>query len=237
MSTSVEAFLEMLAAERGAAANTLAAYRRDLVGAEEALGDLAKASRAAVESLANCWRDLAPSSVARKTSTLRQYFAFALDEGWRSDDPSPALPKPAVKRSLPKVLSHDDIDKLFARAELEAQSEKPLAIRQLALLEMLYGSGLRASELVSLPVSAAPRDTPFLTVMGKGGQARMVPVSDRAPILIPPALARMCCAMHSPRICWRAEPICAFFKRCLVMPILRQHRFTPTLMLRGLWSS
>jgi len=180
MSTSVEAFLEMLAAERGAAANTLAAYRRDLVGAEEALGDLAKASRAAVESLANCWRDLAPSSVARKTSTLRQYFAFALDEGWRSDDPSPALPKPAVKRSLPKVLSHDDIDKLFARAELEAQSEKPLAIRQLALLEMLYGSGLRASELVSLPVSAAPRDTPFLTVMGKGGQARMVPVSDRA---------------------------------------------------------
>ncbi len=180
MSASVEAFLEMLAAERGAAANTLAAYRRDLEGAEEALGDLANASRDAVESLSAQWRDLAPSSVARKTSSLRQFFGFALDEGWRSDDPSAALPKPALKRSLPKILSHEDIDAFFARAELEAQSGKPLALRQLALLEMLYGSGLRASELVSLPISAVPRDTPFLTVMGKGGQARMVPVSDRA---------------------------------------------------------
>lgn len=180
MSAAVEAFLDMLAAERGAAANTLAAYRRDLEGAEEAIGDLAQVDRNAVARLAGAWSGLAPSSVARKSSALRQFFGFAQDERWREDDPSGALPRPATRRPLPKLLSHEAVDALFARAELEAASDKPAAIRQLALLEMLYGSGLRATELVSLPVSAVPRDAPLLTVMGKGGQARMVPVSDRA---------------------------------------------------------
>ena len=180
MSAASEAFLDILAAERGAAINTLAAYRRDLQGSEDLIGDLAKASRADVQKLAAAWSGLAPSTVARKSSALRQFFGFAVDEGWRSDDPSNALPKPRARRPLPKILSHDDIDKLFNRAELEAGSGKPAAVRQLALLELLYGSGLRASELVSLPVSAVPRDAPLLTVMGKGGQARMVPVSERA---------------------------------------------------------
>ena len=180
MGAASEAFLDMLAAERGAAINTLAAYRRDLQGSEDLIGDLAKASRADVQKLAAAWSGLAPSTVARKSSALRQFFGFAVDEGWRSDDPSNALPKPRARRPLPKILSHDDIDKLFNRAELEAGSGKPAAVRQLALLELLYGSGLRASELVSLPVSAVPRDAPLLTVMGKGGQARMVPVSERA---------------------------------------------------------
>ncbi|NBS22769.1 MAG: tyrosine recombinase [Altererythrobacter sp.] len=180
MSAASEAFLDMLAAERGAAINTLAAYRRDLQGSEDLIGDLVKASRADVQKLAAAWSGLAPSTVARKSSALRQFFGFAVDEGWRSDDPSNALPKPRARRPLPKILSHDDIDKLFNRAELEAGSGKPAAVRQLALLELLYGSGLRASELVSLPVSAVPRDAPLLTVMGKGGQARMVPVSERA---------------------------------------------------------
>ena len=180
MAAALEAFLDYLAAQRGAAANTLAAYRRDLEGAQEALGDLQKASRDDVARLPAIWRDLAPSSVARKSSALRQFFGFAVDEGWRSDDPSSALPKPATRRPLPKILSHDDIEKLFARAELEAVSGKPTSLRQLALLEMLYGSGLRATELVSLPINAVPRDAPFLTVTGKGGVARMVPVSDRA---------------------------------------------------------
>lgn len=180
MSAAVEAFLDMLAAERGAAANTIAAYRRDLEGAEEAVGDLAVADRDAVARLAGAWAGLASSSVARKSSALRQFFGFAVDERWRTDDPSGALPRPAARRPLPKLLSHDAIDTLFARAELEADSGKPMAIRMLALLEMLYGSGLRATELVSLPLSAVPRDAPLLTVMGKGGQARMVPVSDRA---------------------------------------------------------
>ncbi|WP_427969614.1 tyrosine recombinase [Altererythrobacter sp.] len=180
MSAAVEAFLDMLAAERGAAANTIAAYRRDLDGAEAEIGDLSSASRESVARLAGAWASLAPSTVARKSSALRQFFGFALDEGWRQDDPSGALPRPSARRPLPKVLSHDAVDRLFERAELEAESGKPNAVRQLALLEMLYGSGLRATELVSLPVSAVPRDAPMLTVMGKGGQARMVPVSDRA---------------------------------------------------------
>ena len=180
MSKSIQAFLDMLAAERGAAINTLAAYRRDLEGAEELIGDLAFATKDAVAKLAGAWSGLAPSTVARKSSALRQFFGFAVDEGWRSDDPSTALPKPRSRRPLPKILSHEDVDKLFDRAELEAASGKSTSIRQLALLELLYGSGLRASELVSLPLSAVPRDAPLLTVMGKGGQARMVPVSERA---------------------------------------------------------
>lgn len=180
MSAATQAFLDMLAAERGAAANTLAAYRRDLEGAEEAIGDLASAERAAVAKLASKWAALAPSTVARKSSALRQFFGFAVDEGWRRDDPSGALPKPSARRPLPKILSHTQVEQLFVRAELEASSGKPDAVRQLALLELLYGSGLRATELVSLPLNAVPRDAPLLTVMGKGGQVRMVPVSERA---------------------------------------------------------
>ncbi|MFL0671155.1 MAG: tyrosine recombinase [Erythrobacter sp.] len=180
MSAATQAFLDMLAAERGAAANTLAAYARDLAGAEAAIGDLAAATRSDVARLAGEWASLAPASVARKTSALRQFFGFALDEGWRSDDPSGALPAPRTRRPLPKVMSHGDIAALFDRAELEASGGKAEAVRLLALVELLYGSGLRASELVSLPASAVPRDAPFLTVTGKGGQARMVPVGERA---------------------------------------------------------
>lgn len=170
----------MLAAERGAAANTLAAYRRDLESAEEAIGDLATAPRAKLSQLGGVWADLAPASVARKASALRQFYGFLVDEGQREDDPSSALPRPVTKRPLPKLLSHADIEKLFEQAELEAQSENAANLRTLALLELLYGSGLRATELVSLPMAAVPRDAPFLTVTGKGGQARMVPVSRRA---------------------------------------------------------
>ncbi|MEM6476360.1 MAG: tyrosine recombinase [Pseudomonadota bacterium] len=180
MSASTQAFLDMLAAERGAAANTLAAYTRDLAGAEDAIGDLAKATRAQVAKLSQEWAAFAPATAARKASALRQYFGFAQDEGWREDDPSGALPKPRTRRPLPKVLSHTQVDALFERAEVEALGGKPAAIRQLALLELLYGSGLRATELVGLPLSSVPRDAPLLTVMGKGGQARMVPVSERA---------------------------------------------------------
>ncbi len=180
MSVATDAFLDMLAAERGASANTLAAYRRDLEGAEDAIGDLAKASRDAVARLSAVWSGFAPSTVQRKSSALRQFFGFALEENWRKDDPSGALPKPKARRPLPKVLSHEEIERLFERAEDEAASDRPAAVRMLALLELLYGSGLRATELVSLPLSAVPRDAPFVTVTGKGGQARMVPVSERA---------------------------------------------------------
>ena len=179
-SPAIDDFLAMLAAERGAAANTLAAYRRDLEGAAELIGDPALADSATLGKLAGAWAGLAPSSVARKSSALRQFYGFLVDEGVREDDPSAALPRPATRRPLPKILSHGDVEALFARAELEAAAESPPAVRMLALLELLYGSGLRATELVSLPLSAVPRDAPLLTVTGKGGVARMVPVSGAA---------------------------------------------------------
>lgn len=180
MADLIDAFLAMLAAERGAAANTLAAYRRDLEGAEELIGDVAGAGRDDLARLGKGWADLAPSTVARKASALRQFYGFLLDEGLRDDDPSPALPRPAARRPLPKILSHAEVEALFARAELEAQSVRADTLRLLALLELLYGSGLRATELVSLPFASVPRDAPFLTISGKGGQQRMVPVSGRA---------------------------------------------------------
>lgn len=176
----IDSFLAMLAAERGAAANTLLAYRRDLEGAEDLIGNLAAADGSDLARLGAAWSELAPSSLARKASALRQFFGFLVDEGVRADDPSPALPRAVTRRPLPKILSHDQISMLFETAELEASGGKPAAVRLLALLEMLYGSGLRATELVSLPLSSVPRDAPFLTVTGKGGQARMVPVSKRA---------------------------------------------------------
>ena len=170
----------MLAAERGAAANTLAAYRRDLESAETIIGALTAVDRNDLARLAAAWSDLAPSSLARKCSALRQCFGFLVDEGWRVDDPSPALPRPRARRPLPRILGHGDIEALFQTAEAEAAGDKSDAVRLLALLELLYGSGLRASELVSLPLSAVPRDAPFLNITGKGGQQRLVPVSTRA---------------------------------------------------------
>ena len=171
----------MLASERGAARNTLLAYGRDLEQAEELIGTaLAAASAAQLAKLGQAWSALAPATLARKISALWQFFGFLVDEGQRDDDPTHALPRPATRRPLPKILTHAEIERLFATAEAEAQSDSPAAVRMLALLELLYGSGLRATELVSLPLSSVPRDAPFLTVTGKGGKARLVPISQRA---------------------------------------------------------
>ncbi len=169
-----------MAAERGAAANTIAAYRCDLEGAEEIIGDLITAEAGQLGKLSGAWSELAPSSLARKCSALRQFYAFLQDEGLRKDDPSPALPRPRTRRPLPRLLSHGEVEKLFSRAADEAESGRPEGLRMLALVELLYGSGLRASELVSLPLNAVPRDAPFLHITGKGGQQRLVPVSTRA---------------------------------------------------------
>ncbi|MFM6831878.1 MAG: tyrosine recombinase [Novosphingobium sp.] len=170
----------MLAAERGAAQNTLVAYGRDLASAREAIGELTSADRAALASLAESWSDLAASSLARKCSALRQFFGFLVDEGLREDDPSAALPRPRTRRPLPRLLDHAEVGLLLAQAESEALGKGAVGARMLALLELLYGSGLRATELVSLPLNAVPRDAPFLTITGKGGQQRLVPVSTRA---------------------------------------------------------
>ncbi len=180
VSATIEQFLAMLAAERGAARNTLEAYRRDLMAAQLAIGDPALAEADALASLGAVWADLAPASLARRCSALRQFYGFLVDEGLRDDDPSPALPSTVTRRPLPRLLSQEDVTRLFTRAEEEAASDRSDAVRLLCLLELLYGSGLRASELVSLLVNAVPRDAPFLHVTGKGGQQRMVPVSTRA---------------------------------------------------------
>ncbi|NIJ61110.1 tyrosine recombinase [Qipengyuania flava] len=179
--SSIADFLAMLASERGAARNTLLAYGRDLEQAEELIGTaLEAASAAQLAKLGEAWSALAPATLARKISALRQFFGFLVDEGLRDDDPTHALPRPATRRPLPKILTHAEIERLFATAEAEAQSDSPAAVRMLALLELLYGSGLRATELVSLPLSSVPRDAPFLTVTGKGGKTRLVPISQRA---------------------------------------------------------
>lgn len=184
MSPAIDDFLAMLAAERGASRNTLLAYRRDLEGAQELIGNLEQAARQDIEGLATGWADLAPSSLARKSSALRQFYGFLIDEGRRGDDPSQALPRPRTRRPLPRLLTHEEVDRMFHQAEREASDSdgppRAEAVRMLAMLELLYGSGLRATELVSLPLSAVPRDAPFLTITGKGGQQRLVPISTRA---------------------------------------------------------
>jgi integrase/recombinase XerD len=176
----VEAFLAMLAAERGASRNTLDAYRRDLTATCHAIGDPGSATAADLASLGEVWSDLAASSLARRCSALRQFYGFLVDEGVREDDPSASLPRPRIRRPLPRLLSRDEVSRFLMRAEEEAATDRPESVRLLCLLELLYGSGLRASELVSLPANAVPRDAPFLHVTGKGGQQRMVPVSTRA---------------------------------------------------------
>ena len=175
-----ERFLSMLAAERGAAANTLAAYRRDLASAGDVLGDISTADSDALARLGEAWSHLAASSLARKCSALRQFYGFLIDEGVRADDPSGGLPKPRIRRPLPRLLSRDDVVRLLTQAEEEAAGSRADSLRMLALLELLYGSGLRATELVSLPLVAVPRDAPFLHITGKGGKQRLVPVSTRA---------------------------------------------------------
>jgi integrase/recombinase XerD len=179
----IDRFLEMLAAEAGAAANTIAAYRSDLTLAAAALdGGLGSADGDALATLAGGWAGLAQSSVARKSAALRRFYAFLVDEGLRADDPGKALPRPGASRPLPKVLSHDDVDRLFATIAERVGVERPLPgdLRLSALIELLYGSGLRATELVSLPRNAIAPDRPFLILRGKGGRERLVPISDRA---------------------------------------------------------
>jgi integrase/recombinase XerD len=179
----IERFLEMMAAEAGASRNTLLAYHGDLVAASDLLGGrLVHAQTEELGRLAAAWADLANSSLARKSAALRRFFGFLTDEGFRADNPSSALARPAARRALPKVLSRDDVDRLFAEIEarLNRAGEMLRPLRLSALVELLYGSGLRATELVSLDVRAIVVDRPFAILRGKGGKERLVPVSDRA---------------------------------------------------------
>lgn len=179
----IDRFLEMLAAEAGAATNTILAYRSDLQQASELLGGgLAAADEAAVGRVAEAWMPLARSTVARKSAALRRFFAFLQEEGFRADDLGSALPRPASVRPLPKVLDRTDVDRLFGEIERRLEQAHPplVDLRLAALIELLYGSGLRATELVSLPRNAVAADRPFIILRGKGGRERLVPISDRA---------------------------------------------------------
>jgi integrase/recombinase XerD len=179
---AIERFLEALAAESGASRNTLLAYGTDLRASSALLeGKLAKAGADDLAILGEEWATLARATIARKSAALRRFYRFLIDEGDRADDPSTALPRGQVRRSLPKILGHADVDRLFEVLERRcADPARPEDIRAAALVELLYGSGLRATELVSLPRAAIRPNQPFLILKGKGGRERLVPISDRA---------------------------------------------------------
>ena len=186
-----DAFLEMMSAERGAAKNTIEAYRRDLA---DYYGFLAgrgtspvRADREAVVSYLGRLEaeGLSASSSARRLSALRQFHRFLCADGLRTDDPTRIVASPKARRPLPKVLSIAEVDELLTLAETEANADvsdtkKAAALKLYVLLELLYATGLRVSELVSLRRSAVMRDASFLTVIGKGQKERVVPVNDRA---------------------------------------------------------
>jgi integrase/recombinase XerD len=179
---AIERFLEAMAAEAGASRNTLLAYGTDLRGASALLeGRLAGADGEALATLAEAWQALAHATIARKAAALRRFFVFLVEDGARADDPSAALPRGQVRRPLPKILGHADIDRLFeALAQRTGEGASRADLRLAALIELLYGSGLRATELVSLPRAAIRAGQPFLILKGKGDRERLAPISDRA---------------------------------------------------------
>ena len=186
----VNLFLDMLAAEQGAGDNTLDAYRRDLTDFSEFLARSGHSfAGAETQALRDYLADLdargfKSSSVARRLSAMRHLFRFLLNEGIRSDDPGAILSGPKRGRGLPKVLSISDVDRLLAHAkalidEAEATAPQRLrAIRLYCLLEVLYATGLRVSELMALPRSAARRDARMIVVRGKGEKERLVPLNE-----------------------------------------------------------
>jgi len=188
----ISAFLEMMSVERGAATNTIEAYRRDL-------DDYSSFVAAQKQSLLDCpretvteWLDdlkaqgLSASSSARRLSAIRQFHKFLCVEGLRGDDPTRIVASPKSRRALPKVLSVTEVTTLLERAEADIEDPRKTPKQQLSahrlyvLLEMLYATGLRVSELVSLRRAAVMRDTSFITLKGKGSKERVVPMNDRA---------------------------------------------------------
>jgi integrase/recombinase XerD len=174
----IETFLDMMAAERGAGANTLAAYRRDLIDFS-GHADLRAASRQDVRSFLTSLSasGLAASTQARKLSALRQFFGFLYGEAIRSDDPTQAIEAPRASRPLPKILSGNDLDKMLATA---AQDTSPEGLRLTLIVEMLYGGGLRVSELAGMKLAAVQTKENFIRVTGKGNKERLSPLNDSA---------------------------------------------------------
>jgi integrase/recombinase XerD len=183
LSREAEAFLEMLVAERGASRNTEAAYRADLRDLEAFLRrrrqDPATADADALRAYLKAldYVGMTARTVARRLSVLRQLFRFLAAERLRADDPASTLDSPRLGRPLPKVLSRDEVDRLIAACRAEGGSDGG---RMATLLEILYATGLRVSELVTLPLSAVERSAEVLVVRGKGAKERLVPLSEPA---------------------------------------------------------
>jgi len=181
--SAVETFLEMMAVERAAARNTLTAYGKDLADAGAFLAerrlDLMSADAEAVEAyFAELGRrGLSPATAARRRAAVRQFYRFALEEGWRADDPSRRVTAPRKGRPLPKVLSREEVERLIAAA---GEKDGASGLRLGCMVELIYASGLRVSELVSLPLNAVARDPAFITVAGKGGKSRLAPLNGPA---------------------------------------------------------
>ena len=185
----VALFLDMLAAERGAGKNTLAAYGRDLADFTDHLSGRRSVATATTDDIRAYLGDLGsrgmqPATVARRLSAIRQLYRFLYAEGQRKDDPAAVLEGPKRARALPKTLTLAEVDRLLAAAG-ECDPQAPPAVRLRAtrlacLVELLYATGLRVSELVALPASAARRDARVIVVRGKGDKERMVPLNDAA---------------------------------------------------------
>jgi len=183
MSAWVEAFLEMMSVERSAARNTLIAYEKDLLAASgflagrgRSLDDApAEDVEAYFEALGR--QGLSPATAARRRTALRQFYKFVLGEGWRTDDPSRRIDAPKQGRPLPKVLSRDEVERLIAAA---CAKDGAAGLRLSCIIEVIYASGLRVSEALSLPLAAAARDPAFLIVKGKGGKERLAPLNRAA---------------------------------------------------------
>jgi len=177
---TIDAFLEMMQAERGASQNTISAYRRDLEGWNDALKtDLLSAKTPDLEKVLSLWAKagLAPSTAARKLSAAKQFYKFLQLDDLRKDNPAHNLTGPKQGRPLPKILSEEDVDRLFETASAD---DSVKGVRRLCLLEILYAGGLRVSELVSLKARAVQRRDGCLMIKGKGGKERLVPLTPPA---------------------------------------------------------
>ncbi|HXU98955.1 MAG TPA: tyrosine recombinase [Caulobacteraceae bacterium] len=183
MSGWAEAFLEMMAAERGASLNTLAAYRRDLADLEGFLAARSLVFKTATAEDIEAYftalgaRGLAPATAARRRAAVRQFYRFVLGEGWSADDPSRRVAAPRLGRPLPKVLTREEMERLIAAA---GEGDPAAGARLAAMVELAYAAGLRVSELTSLTLAAVASDPAWLIVKGKGGKERLAPLGGRA---------------------------------------------------------